>query len=92
MLLTQKSMRFGKFDFLFLNFSLLCHYSEQCHNLISATYKTSCKTAEGIEEMFCDIAYQLVEANRSKLELQTLERHGFKITNSEEAIDDSCLC
>lgn len=67
-------------------------YSEQCHNLISTTYKTSCKNGEGIEEMFSDIAHQLVQANRSKLELQTLDKHGFKITTSEEVIDDSCLC
>ncbi|KAF2343995.1 Small GTPase superfamily, partial [Trinorchestia longiramus] len=25
-------------------------FSEQCHNLISGTYKTSCKTGEGVEE------------------------------------------
>ncbi|KAI4459232.1 drab5-related [Holotrichia oblita] len=27
-------------------------FCEQCHNLISKTYKTSCKTSVGLEEMF----------------------------------------
>lgn len=67
-------------------------FSEQCHNLITGTYKTSCKTGEGIEEMFTDIAYQLVQSNRSRLELQSMEQHGFKITPTEEVPDDSCLC
>lgn len=66
--------------------------SEQCHNLISKTYKTSCKTGEGIEEMFSDIATQLVQSNRSKLELQSMEAHGFKLGNKEEPVEDSCLC
>lgn len=68
-------------------------FSEQCHNLISGVYKTSCKTNEGIEDMFSDIAFQLVHSNRSRLELQSMDKHGFKITNSEEVPDeDSCLC
>lgn len=66
--------------------------SEQCHNLINNTYKTSCKTGEGIEEMFQDIAYQLVQSNRSRLELQTMESHGFKITQAEEPNEEQCLC
>lgn len=43
----------------------LVYFSEQCHNLISGIYKTSCKTGEGIEEMFADIAVKLGEASRS---------------------------
>ena len=39
-------------------------FCEQCHNLVSGVYKTSCKTGQGIEEMFADIAKQLAEANR----------------------------
>ena len=39
-------------------------FCEQCHNLVSGVYKTSCKTGHGIEEMFADIAKQLAEANR----------------------------
>lgn len=66
--------------------------SEQCHNLISSTYKTSCKTGEGVEEMFRDIANQLVDANRSRLELQSMDTHGFKVTTQDEPTDPSCLC
>ena len=39
-------------------------FCEQCHNLVSGIYKTSCKTGEGVEEMFADIANQLGETNR----------------------------
>ena len=39
-------------------------FCEQCHNLVSGVYKTSCKTGEGVHEMFRDIASQLGEANR----------------------------
>ncbi|GJQ66998.1 hypothetical protein Trydic_g7988 [Trypoxylus dichotomus] len=67
-------------------------FCEQCHNLISKTYKTSCKTGEGLEEMFSDIATQLVQSNRSKLELQSMETHGFKLSGNEEPMEDSCLC
>lgn len=67
-------------------------YSEQCHNLISTTYKTSCKNGKGIEEMFSDIALQLVESNRSRIELQTLDHDSFKISNPEPPEDSSCSC
>lgn len=67
-------------------------FCEQCHSLISATYKTSCKTGDGLEEMFRDIAGTLVESNRSRLELQALESHGFKIHPPDEVNDPSCLC
>uniref|UniRef100_A0A1Q3FLZ6 Putative ras-related in brain n=2 Tax=Culex tarsalis TaxID=7177 RepID=A0A1Q3FLZ6_CULTA len=67
-------------------------FCEQCHSLISATYKTSCKTGEGIEEMFQDIANTLVDSNRSRLELQALDSHGFKIEPPEEIGEPSCLC
>lgn len=67
-------------------------FCEQCHSLISATYKTSCKTGEGLEDMFQDIANSLVESNRSRLELQALDTHGFKIEPPEEAGEPSCLC
>lgn len=67
-------------------------FCEQCHSLISATYKTSCRTGEGIEEMFQDIANTLVDSNRSRLELQALDSHGFKIEPPEEIGEPSCLC
>lgn len=67
-------------------------FSEQCHNLISGTYKTSCKTGEGVEEMFTDIAQQLVQSNRSRLELQTIDTESFKINPNEEPAEPGCLC
>lgn len=68
-------------------------FCEQCHSLISATYKTSCRTGAGVEEMFEDIAKVLVESNRSRMELQALEQHGFKIDGSEEeSVDPTCIC
>ncbi len=39
-------------------------FCEQCRNLVSGIYKTSCKTGEGIEEMFRDIAKQLSDSNK----------------------------
>ncbi|XP_044751204.1 ras-related protein Rab-4B isoform X2 [Coccinella septempunctata] len=68
-------------------------FCEQCQSLITNTYQISCKTNEGVEEMFTDIAFQLVNSNRARLELQSMEKHGFKITQSmEELSDESCLC
>ncbi|XP_053959146.1 uncharacterized protein LOC129248222 [Anastrepha obliqua] len=71
-------------------------FCEQCHSLISATYKTSCKTSEGVEEMFRDISRILVDANRSKMELQALEQHSFKIDSAAEADTNEessqCIC
>ncbi|CAG9838640.1 unnamed protein product [Diabrotica balteata] len=67
--------------------------SEQCHNLVSGIYKTSCKTGEGLEEMFTDIGSQLVSMNRSRLELQSIEQHGFKIIPYEEEPEETnCIC
>lgn len=67
-------------------------HSEQCHNLISGTYKTSCKTGQGVEEMFIDISKQLGEANRSRKELDSLNKNSFKITPPEGEPEDSCIC
>lgn len=71
-------------------------FCEQCHSLISCTYKISCKNGTGIDDMFTDIANSLVESNRSRFELQALEGldldHGFKIQPTEENTDNSCMC
>merc|ERR1712193_515786 len=40
-------------------------FSEQCRNLVSGIYKTSCKTGEGVSEMFRDISKQLSDSNKS---------------------------
>lgn len=66
-------------------------FCEQCHNLVSGIFKVSCKTGEGVEEMFNEIANQLTQTNRSRMELQTMEEAGprssFRVDQSEEAID-----
>jgi len=72
-------------------------FCEQCHNLVSGIYKTSCRTGEGVEEMFLDIATQLTTTNRSRLELQTMdmeedEMRSFQVTPREEVTGPSCSC
>lgn len=64
----------------------------QCQSLISSCFKISCKTGEGVEEMFQSIANTLVESNRSRIELQTFEQHGFKIQPPESSEEQTCLC
>lgn len=77
---------------MYVIFKNILFFSEQCHNLISSTYKTSCKSGQGLEEMFIDIAQQLVESNRSRIELQRLDHNSFKITNPEPPDEPSCNC
>ena len=73
-------------------------FCEQCHNLVSGIYKTSCKTGEGVEEMFADIANQLTLNNRSRMELQAMEETSFQVAGSESeetpgvAREESCSC
>lgn len=78
-------------------------FCEQCHCLVRATYRTSCKTGEGVEDMFQDITRILLECNRSKIDLQVnFEQHGggFMIVGNEldgaEANPDqsnsNCVC
>ena len=58
-------------------------FCEQCHNLVSGIYKTSCKTGEGVEEMFADIANQLTQNNRSRMELQAMEETSFQVAGGD---------
>lgn len=67
-------------------------FSEQCHNLISGIYKTSCKTGAGVEEMFTDIARQLSDSNRSRKELESMDKDSFKVTPPEGEPEDTCMC
>ncbi|KAH8239604.1 hypothetical protein KR032_005846 [Drosophila birchii] len=70
-------------------------FCEQCHSLISATYKTSCRSGAGVEEMFRDISRQLVHANRSKMELQALEQKSFQVDTASDAVmndEDASSC
>lgn len=69
----------------------ILHFCEQCQGMISAVFKTSCKTNEGVERMFQEIAESLVENNRSRIELQQLETQGFKIYQPDENVE-SCSC
>lgn len=64
-------------------------------------YKTSCKTGEGVEEMFTDIARQLAISNRSRKELQAMEETSFQVAGpgaglgreiSSEGAGESCSC
>ncbi|KAL7036322.1 hypothetical protein ACKWTF_008780 [Chironomus riparius] len=66
-------------------------FCEQCHGLIQGTFKTSCKNNLNINEMFTVIAQSLCETNRSRLELQELEHHGFKVHPPEENVEN-CSC
>ncbi|CAO1389472.1 unnamed protein product [Diamesa serratosioi] len=67
-------------------------FCEQCHSLVQCSYKTSCKTGEGLDDMFNDIAKQLVDTNRSRIELQALEQHGFKVHPPDDEAEQACLC
>ena len=72
-------------------------FCEQCHNLVSGVYKTSCKTGEGVEEMFKDIASQLAMTNRSRMELQAIEETSFQVVppsqnNPAGGSENSCGC
>ena len=69
-------------------------YSEQCQPLVSGTYRTSCKTGEGVDEMFKDIAQQLIESNRSRIELERLtEDSGFRVVYTEDSGNSNgCSC
>lgn len=42
--------------------------------------------------MFTDIASQLIKSNQSKMDLQTMDEHGFKITENSEDSEESCIC
>jgi len=69
-------------------------FCEQCHNLVSGIYKTSCRTGEGVEEMFNDIAKQLTQVNRSRIELQRIEEDSFHVNTcvDTQRQEDSCSC
>ena len=66
----------------------------------SGIYKTSCKTGEGVEEMFRDIAKQLAHSNRSRMELQTIEETSFHVARGNANVPrdlvgtsgDGCSC
>ncbi|XP_076339362.1 RAS oncogene family member RabX6 isoform X1 [Tachypleus tridentatus] len=65
-------------------------FCEQCHNLISGVFKTSCKTGEGVEEMFADIARQLVSTSKTA-DIEEVAKDSFRLTSQDE-IQESCMC
>ncbi|KZS07237.1 ras-like GTP-binding protein YPT1 [Daphnia magna] len=69
-------------------------FCEQCHTLVAGTFKLSCKTGEGVDEMFSSIALQLAESNRSKFELEKLtENNGLQLTDLEDNENlNKCSC
>jgi len=69
-------------------------FCEQCSPLVSGIYRTSCKTGEGVEEMFFDISQQLIESNRSKMELERLtEDSSFRVARPEDDTNaNGCSC
>merc|ERR1712087_85202 len=64
-------------------------FCEQCRNLVSGVYKTSCKTGEGVNEMFQDIAKQLSSTNKSRIELKTMDEASFRIETAREATEQA---
>jgi len=72
------------------------YFREQCSSLISGYFRTSCRTGEGIEEMFNEVASTLLENCRPRLELNRLDRHeeSFQVfdCNLAEAQEDNCAC
>lgn len=67
-------------------------FCEQCHNLVSGVYKTSCKTGQGVDEMFQDIARQLADTNKSRIELQTMDETSFRVEPATEATETTESC
>lgn len=67
-------------------------FCEQCRNLVSGVYKTSCKTGEGVNEMFQDIAKQLSSTNKSRIELKTMDEASFRIETAREATEQQTSC
>lgn len=69
------------------------YYSEQC-GIVSGIFKTSCKTGEGVSEMFREIAKVISTSSRSRQELFQLEQ-SFKLTTADiDAADqpENCAC
>lgn len=77
---------------IFVSDSDIESFCEQCHNLISGVYKTSCKQAVGVDEMFADIAKNLVEHNRSRKELEAATSDSFKLTADDDSQNQVCGC
>jgi len=63
-------------------------FCEQCNQLVSGgVFKTSCKSGDGVEEMFKAVATHLAEANRGRMDLKAMEdeARSFRIDQAREA-------
>jgi Ras-related protein Rab-6A len=75
-----------------LNYSGSLMFSEQC-GIVNGIFKTSCKTGDGVAQMFDEIARVISTSSRSRHELLQLE-HSFKLNTmeSEAQSEDNCMC
>ncbi|KAF0302689.1 Ras-related protein Rab-25 [Amphibalanus amphitrite] len=66
-------------------------FCEQCHNVVTGTFKTSCKTGEGVQEMFAEISRQVAVSSRSRKELERLDDRSFRV-EAPHTPDEPCSC
>jgi len=66
-------------------------FCEQCHNVITGIFKTSCRTGEGVHEMFAEISRQVSSSSRSRKELERLDDRSFRV-EAPVVEDESCSC
>lgn len=59
--------------------------------MVTGVFKTSCRTGEGVYEMFTEIARQVAVSSRSRKELERLDDRSFKVV-APEVEQDSCSC
>ena len=69
-------------------------YSEETSDCIVGYFKTSCKTGEGIEEMFNTVATSLSTQVKSRHDLMHLDEASFQVTpaTEEASVEDDCVC
>ena len=59
--------------------------------MVTGTFKTSCKTGEGVQEMFAEISRQVAVSSRSRKELERLDDRSFRV-EAPQTPDESCSC
>jgi small GTP-binding protein len=69
-------------------------FCEETSDCIAGYFKTSCKTGEGLEEMFTTIASSLSTHVKSRHDLLHLDETSFQVTQppEESSLQDDCLC
>ena len=58
---------------------------------MTGTFKTSCKTGEGVQEMFAEISRQVAVSSRSRKELERLDDRSFRV-EAPHTPDEPCSC